>query len=88
MSRANCLDQPSLVSGLEATGRFLRPDFPFTARSQRNENYILFHAGERALSEIIEAFYPYKGNIIYTNGDYRVYAHRYQNGEEEVVANQ
>ena len=78
MARANRPEQPNLVSGTKPTGRYLRPDFPFATRSVHNENFIRYHSTEKDASDIIEAFYPYKGNIIYTNGDYQVYAYRYR----------
>ncbi len=78
MSRANVLEQPNLVSGTKPFGKYLQPAFPFAARSMRNENFVRFHGSEKDLSDITEAFYPYKGNIIYTNGDYQVYAYRYK----------
>jgi hypothetical protein len=63
--------------------RALSPGIAFAVKSTRGMNTIRFHGSEKNLSEVTKAFYLYRENIIYTNGDFQIYAYRWKGTEEQ-----
>ena len=78
IARTNRLDIPYTAGGKSSDVLRLSSRFPFAVKSIRTTNVIHFHYGERDFVAIAEAFYKDEDNIIYSNGEFQLYAYRYR----------